>query len=95
MSEFSFEKFPEYVWVVAEPNEQGLYKIHAKVHPSGKFKTYPGEMELREMFGHLQEMQVLLGLPDEAVIIATNEQVLNKPDVLHHKLKKFVKGAKP
>lgn len=87
-----FEKLPDHVWVVADANKNGLYSIHSKVNPNGKYKTYPNEVELHEAIGMVTEMQKILGLPDEAVVLNANQAVLNKSNVLNRKFKKYLGG---
>lgn len=85
-----FKNFPEHVWVLAKANENGMYMIHAKVHPNGKCKTYPEEMTFQEALDRTLEMQEILGLPDEAVMIHINKAVVDQPSILNRKMKNYL-----
>jgi ABC-type lipoprotein release transport system permease subunit len=91
-----FKTLPDFVWVIASANDNGMYKIHAKTHPNGNYKTYPQEVDLHAALGMLQDMQKVLGLPDEAVMLHVNKAVTQQTNIWNRKLKNFVesKGLK-
>ncbi|MGG1661744.1 hypothetical protein [Brevibacillus sp. NRS-1366] len=89
-----FKGFPEHVWVLAEAGEDGLYRIHAKVHPNGKCKTFSERVGLREALEMTEQMREWLGLPKESILMSVTESVLKAPHVDNRRLKHYMEKRK-
>lgn len=85
-----FKGFPEHIWAIADAGEDGLYSVHVKVNPNGTGKTFPDRVNLRTALDMLCDLQQICGLPDEALLISSNDAVENKPDVLNRRWKKVM-----